>query len=121
MDKILKQSLLYDFYGELLTSHQKEIYEDFVLNDLSLSEVAESHQISRQGVHDVVKRCSKQLEEYESKLHLVERFLKIQKKVEEMEEAADRMEEEADRGDLNTIKQEVGKIRTLSQEILDEL
>ncbi len=41
MDKILKQALLYDFYGELLTEHQKSIYEDFVLNDYSLSEIGE--------------------------------------------------------------------------------
>ena len=40
MDEILKQSLLYDFYGELLTEHQKEIYEQFIVEDLSLSEIA---------------------------------------------------------------------------------
>ena len=41
MDKILEQALLYDFYGELLTAHQKEIYEQFVLDDLSLGEIIE--------------------------------------------------------------------------------
>ena len=40
MDEILKQSLLYDFYGELLTEHQKEIYEQFIVEDLSMSEIA---------------------------------------------------------------------------------
>ena len=74
MNKILEQALLYDFYGELLTEHQKEIYEQFVLDDLSLSEIAESEGISRQGVHDLVRRCQKALEGYEAKLHLVERF-----------------------------------------------
>lgn len=75
MEKILEQSLLYDFYGELLTEHQKSIYEDFVLNDLSLSEIAEDKAISRQGVYDIVKRCNKILKDYEDKLHLVEKFL----------------------------------------------
>ena len=84
MDKILEQSLLYDFYGELLTSHQKEIYEDFALNDLSLAEIAEMRDISRQGVHDIVRRCNRQLSGYEEKLHLVERFLEIQKKIGEI-------------------------------------
>ena len=42
MNKILEQALLYDFYGELLTTHQKEVYEQFILDDLSLSEIAES-------------------------------------------------------------------------------
>ena len=49
MDKILEQALLYDFYGELLTAHQKEIYEQFVLDDLSLGEIAADAGISRQG------------------------------------------------------------------------
>ena len=47
MNDILEQALLYDFYCELLTSHQKEIYEQFVLEDLSLSEIAGEAGISR--------------------------------------------------------------------------
>lgn len=85
MNKILEQTLLYDFYGELLTEHQKRIYEDVVLNDYSFSEVAQEQGVSRQGVHDLVKRCNKILQDYESKLHLVEKFVTIKSKVETME------------------------------------
>ena len=85
MEKILEQTLLYDFYGELLTDHQKQVYEDVVLNDYSLSEVAEERGISRQGVHDLVKRCNKILQDYESKLHLVEKFVTIKEQIERME------------------------------------
>lgn len=85
MDKILEQTLLYDFYGELLTEHQKQVYEDVVLNDYSLSEVAEEQGISRQGVHDLIKRCSKILQDYESKLHLVEKFVTVKEQIERME------------------------------------
>ena len=53
MEKFVEQTLLYDFYGELLTAHQRRIYEDVVLNDYSLSEVADELGISRQGVHDI--------------------------------------------------------------------
>ncbi|WMC92657.1 YlxM family DNA-binding protein [Kineothrix sp. MB12-C1] len=81
MEKIVAQGLLYDFYGELLTKHQRKIYEDAVYNDLSLSEIAQEQGISRQGVHDLIKRCDNLLEGYESKLHLVERFNRIQDKV----------------------------------------
>lgn len=81
MKDIFKSSLLYDFYGELLTNHQKEIYEDFILNDLSLGEIAEERGISRQGVHDLVKRCDKTLNGYEEKLHLLERFSKTKEDV----------------------------------------
>ena len=84
MEKILEQTLLYDFYGELLTEHQKQIYEDVVLNDYSLSEVAQEQGISRQGVHDLAKRCDRILEGYEEKLHLVEKFVTIKEQVEQM-------------------------------------
>ena len=67
MEKIVEQALLYDFYGELLTEHQKKIYEDVILNDYSLSETAEEYGISRQGVHDLIKRCNKILNDYEEK------------------------------------------------------
>ena len=81
MEKIVEQTLLYDFYGELLTEHQRRIYEDVVFNDYSLSEVAQELGISRQGVHDNLKRCSRILEDYEEKLHLVEKFVSIREKI----------------------------------------
>lgn len=74
MEKIFEQGILYDFYGELLTEHQRSIYEDAVYNDMSLGEIAEDRGISRQGVHDLIKRCDKILSDYEAKLHLVKRF-----------------------------------------------
>lgn len=74
MEKIFEQALLYDFYGELLTAHQRSVYEDAVYNDMSLSEIAEGRGISRQGVHDLLKRCDRILQDYESKLHLVRKF-----------------------------------------------
>ena len=101
MDKILEQTLLYDFYGELLTEHQKQIYEDVVFGDYSLSEVAEEQGISRQGVHDLVKRCNKLLQEYASRLHLVEWFVAVKRQIEEMkrslQEAAEPDREELTR------------------------
>lgn len=84
MEKIVEQGLLYDFYGELLTEHQKAIYEDVVFNDLSLSEIAREQGISRQGVHDMIKRCDKILTGYEEKLGLVSKFIKTKKMVEEI-------------------------------------
>lgn len=85
MERIFEQTLLYDFYGELLTAHQQNIYEDAVYNDMSLSEIAEERGISRQGVHDLIKRCDKILQDYESKLHLVEKFMGAKEKIREIE------------------------------------
>ena len=86
MDDIEKKNLLYDFYGELLTDHQRLIYEDAVYNDCSLSELAEEYNISRQGVHDLLKRCDKILGDYENKLRLVERFNTLKQKAMKIEE-----------------------------------
>lgn len=84
MEKIVEQTLLYDFYGELLTAHQKLVYEAVIFNDMSLSEIAQEQGISRQGVHDLIKRCNKILQDYEAKLHLVERFVQAKKLAEEL-------------------------------------
>lgn len=104
MEKIVKQGMLYDFYGELLTSHQREIYEDAVFHDMSLSELASNYGISRQGIHDLIKRCDKTLEEYESKLHLIERFEAIKDKLSQIEQT-----------------QDIAQIRKLTAEIMEEL
>lgn len=81
MEKIVRQSLLYDFYGELLTDHQKTIYEEVVMNDMSYSEIGRIYGISRQGVYDMIKRCDKILEDYETKLKLVEKFVNAREKL----------------------------------------
>lgn len=85
MEKIVEQGLLYDFYGELLTEHQRQIYESCVFDNLSLGEIAQDFGISRQGVHDLIKRCDKTLQGYEEKLHLLQKFLSIKETVTQIE------------------------------------
>lgn len=114
VEKIVEQTLLFDFYGELLTEHQRQIYEDVVFNDLSLSEVAEERGISRQGVHDMIRRCNKQLSDYEEKLRLVEKFVNTRAKVEQIHELARRCGES---GDVNL----VAEIEAIASEIVGEL
>ena len=89
MERIVELSLLFDFYGDMLTEHQKDIYGGYIQEDLSLSELAESTGISRQGVHDLIKRVEALLRGYEEKLHLVEKFLDIKEKVESIESSKD--------------------------------
>ena len=113
MEKIVEQGILYDFYGELLTEHQRSIYEDAVYNDLSLSEIAEDNGISRQGVHDLIKRCDKILVGYEQKLHLVEKFTNIKQKIAEIEELSNRTESDS--------RLQMQQVSRLAQEILEEL
>lgn len=74
LQKILRITLLYDFYGALLTEKQRQCIEMHYLNDLSLAEIAEYFQVSRQAIYDILKRAVDILENYEQKLCLVERF-----------------------------------------------
>ncbi|HIT05153.1 MAG TPA: YlxM family DNA-binding protein [Candidatus Scybalocola faecipullorum] len=120
MEKILEQSLLFDFYGELLTPHQKSIYEDFVQNDLTLGEIAGERGISRQGVYDIVRRCNRQLEGYEQKLHLVDRFMKAKSKIEKIHSMAGQLLETPE-GDLRGCREGILRIEALCDELIEEL
>lgn len=116
MEKIVRQALLYDFYGELLTEHQKSIYSDIILNDLSYSEVARDEGISRQGVYDLVKRCDKILEEYESKLLLVEKFLDTKERISRIHELAASLKAMTDKAEL---KEKISEIEQISKDIYE--
>ena len=114
VNKILEQALLFDFYGELLTEHQKEIYGQFIQEDLSLGEIAKEAGISRQGVHDLVRRCSQTLAGYEEKLHLVSRFMTVKEKVQRINELLEGYQEQDTSGVML-------EIRRISDEIIEEL
>ena len=90
MEKIVEQGLLYDFYGELLTEHQRRIYEDMVLNDLSPSEIAK--------------------EEYETKLQLVAKFMKIREMIRELDDLADTCAKTRDMALIDQIRKLSGEI-----------
>ena len=74
MEDRRRQSLLLDFYGELLTEKQRGCYDLHINEDLSLSEIAEQLGISRQGVWDNIRRAEKTLTEIEDKTGLIARF-----------------------------------------------
>ena len=113
MERIVEQTLLYDFYGELLNEHQRGVYEDAVFNDLSLSEIADEYGISRQGVHDLIKRVSNTLEGYESKLHLVEKLMDTKAKITRIDELVDSYIKDEDMSYIHEIKK-------LSKEIIED-
>lgn len=114
MEEKVEQAYLYDFYGELLNEHQSRIYEAFVFQDLSLGEIAKEEGISRQGVHDMIKRCNKILLGYEEKLHLVAKFQNAKKKVSRIHLLAGEFHEKKDESILT-------EIEDISNEILEEL
>ena len=112
MEKIIEQNLLYDFYGELLTEHQRKVYENAVYNDLSLSEIADELGISRQGVHDLLKRCDKVMAGYEEKLKLVEKFSMTRERIIEIKKLALTMKQQ---------NSDTDKIAKIADAILEEL
>ncbi len=114
MEEKVLQAYLYDFYGELLNAHQRKIYERYIFDDLSLREIAEEENISRQGVHDLIKRCSKTLKDYEDRLHLLEKFMKAKEQVERIHALSKQF--------YDTKQEEiVSQIEAISNEILEEL
>ena len=84
-----RMALLYDFYGDVLTPRQKEFYDLYYNEDLSLSEIAENNGITRQGVRDVIVRAEAILTDLEDKTGLIKRFHAMRKQLQEVEAAAE--------------------------------
>lgn len=78
LDKVLRIVILFDFYGSLLTDKQSLTLEMHYLNDFSLAEIADEFGVSRQAVHDILKRAEQILVDYEDKLKFVERHQREQ-------------------------------------------
>ena len=96
LQDIVELSILYDFYSELLGEHKKEIFGEYIMNDLSLGEIAQDAGISRQGVHDIIKSCSVKLRDYEKKLGLKTRFESIKTDAQLIQELAEQIRNASD-------------------------
>ena len=83
-----RMTMLFDFYGEILTERQKEFFDLYYNEDLSLGEIAENYGISRQGVRDVIVRAEAAMQGIEDKTGLIRRFMLMQPKIPAIEEAA---------------------------------
>ena len=86
-----RMTMLFDFYGELLTERQKEFFDLYYNEDLSLSEIAENSGISRQGVRDVIVRAEGVMQEVEDKTGLIRRFLQMQTNISVIEDAVGKL------------------------------
>ncbi|MDS1029920.1 putative DNA-binding protein [Bacillota bacterium LX-D] len=103
LPKVARVAWLYDFYGKLLTDKQQKIIELYYNQDLSLGEIAEEYSISRQAVHDLIRRAETTLEEYESKLGVLQKYL-TEKEL--LQKAIDLIEKgEQDRNSLKQAKE----------------
>ena len=102
-----RMTMLFDFYGEILTERQKEFFDLYYNEDLSLAEIAENYGISRQGVRDVIVRAEGAMQDIEDKTGLIRRFMQMRDKVAAIETAAKEIKtinyRQYDNGTLNTL------------------
>ena len=109
-EETLFRTMLFDFYGELLTAKQKEYFDLHYNADYSLSEIAEETGISRQGVWDIIKRAEETLRKTEDKTGLIRRFRENQEAVAEMEQTINRLLQHTD-----------GEARALTEQLSETL
>lgn len=104
MKDLENMALLYDFYGALLTARQQELIQAYYLEDLSLAEIAGEGGVSRQAVHDLIKRAEASLIEYEEKLGFVREYRERQSHLVRLEEALEQGDTPAARSLVQELK-----------------
>ncbi|CAM5787952.1 MULTISPECIES: putative DNA-binding protein [Brevibacillus] len=110
LEKTNQVNLLFDFYAPLLKGKQREYLELYYLDDLSLGEIAEMHEVSRQAVYDHIKRAEKQLFEYEDKLRLSARHEQRQALLNRMESIVEGLADSGARDDLMTLLHQLSEM-----------
>ena len=109
MDKNIKMSILCQIYGKLLTEKQYQVLDDYYNNDLSLSEIAENLNITRQAVRDNIKKGENKLFELEEKLSIMDRMLKQDKKIQQILEELCKIQNSSSDKKIEKILSEVQK------------
>ena len=116
-----RMALLYDFYGDMLTDRQKEFYDLYYNEDLSLAEIAENYGITRQGVRDVIVRAEAVLTELEDKTGIIRRFHKMQEQFAQMETAVNAiLQRNAQKWQDNELELQCNRIQELLAQLKQE-
>lgn len=118
LDKVLRIILLFDFYGALLTKKQQLTLEMHYLNDLSLAEIADELGVTRQAVHDILKRAEQVLMDYEDKLKFVERHQNEQQTIQHIYDLIQQLPEDVRNvPKLHLAVQELNSLLDYSKEV----
>ena len=115
-----RMTMLFDFYGDVLTDRQKEFYDLYYNEDLSLGEIAENYGITRQGVRDVIVRAEAVLTELEDKTKLIKRFHTMRAQLEQLYQDAARMAELTARMDSVELETLALRVRDAADILLKE-
>ena len=109
MEKNVKISMLCELYGKLLTEKQYDFIDNYYNNDLSLSEIAENNDITRQAVRDIIKKGEKKLFEYEEKLQFMKRMLNQEKRIEKALEELTKIQKDYSDKEIANVLENVKK------------
>ena len=120
IDDVIQTSLLYDFYGSLLTDRQREVMELYYGENLSLSEIAAEFSISRQGVHDALKNAGRALHEYEQKLRLVDKFQQSREAIGDIDERIEGLMEDVQKQEALVPAEVTAELQKI-KDIIDKL
>ncbi|MBP3234339.1 MAG: DNA-binding protein [Eubacterium sp.] len=125
MDERLRKTLLYDFYGELLNEHQRNVYSAAIFDDMNYSEISDEFGCSRQAAFDLVKRIDRKLEGYESRLGLLGRFLLARDKIDSLKTSIESVDKKISTSELSekekrSLRDELSSILSLSNEVIEE-
>ncbi len=120
MSKNLDVAVLLDFYGAMLTDKQRDAIDLYYNQDLSLSEIAELQNITRQGVRDSIKRGEVFLYDLEDKLHMFETYIDTIKAFQEIGYVADRIDRENSTGYRSrAVSDDIGQIKNIVRRYLE--
>ena len=120
IDDVIQTSLLYDFYGSLLTDRQREVMELYFGENLSLSEIAAEFSISTQGVHDSLKNAGRALHEYEQKLGLVDKFQQSREAIGDIDERIEGLMEDVQKQEALVPAEVTAELQKI-KDIIDKL
>ena len=109
MEKKVEISMLWQIYGKLLTEKQYEYIDYYYNNDLSLSEIAENEEITRQGVRDIIKKGEKKLFEYEEKLLFMKKTINQEQKIQRVLWNLTKIQKDSSDKQVNSILEEIKK------------
>lgn len=121
IEKTIEINILFDFYGKLLTEKQFMAIDLYYNKDLSLSEIGDRLNVSRQGVFDLLKRAEKKLYEYEAKLGLVNKFKSNLRDIEDIVEYSEEIDIYLDKNKDNDdyIKTRIDRIKEIGKNLVD--
>lgn len=115
-----RMTMLFDFYGEILTERQREFYDLYYNDDLSLSEIAQNSGITRQGVRDVIVRAENILVDLEEKTGIIARFHQNREQLNKLEKSVQMLKDLASYNDDHTLKQLAEEISATVAELQKE-